>query len=113
MQPIPGAGGSIGDLRKVIPASLFEFRHINTAVVGGDRRQQSAGQSLPQGLTVLLIPQGRGADKLGRFVEIGVIQNLLGGGQIMGAGLAGDSLASPLRLLQFGNGLPAGHMCNI
>ena len=80
MQPIPGAGGSIGDLRKVIPANLFEFRHINTAVVGGDRCQQSAGQGLPKGLTVLLVPQSGRADKLGRFVEIGVIQDLLGGG---------------------------------
>ena len=80
MQAITGAGGAVGDLREIVPSRLLELGYVDAAVVGGDRRQQSAGQSLPQGLTVLLIPQGRGADKLGRFVEIGVIQDLLGGG---------------------------------
>ena len=77
MQAITGTGGAVGDLREIVPPRLLELGYVDAAVVGGDRRQQSAGQSLPQGLTVLLIRRAGEQTNLAASLKSGLSRTSL------------------------------------
>ena len=82
-------------------------------MIGGDRRQQSAVQCGPKGFAVFLVPQGGGADKFCRFVEVRIVQHLLCGGEVVSTGLAVDPLTGALGGLKLRQGFPAGHMSDV